>query len=330
MTAHGFRRTSFASRLLRHAMRDRARRETGSPASSTSPMFDDWREGIHGWVRHRTADLVDEAGIRLHDYIAAVNSSMAFGFNLFMPFREHGASALDDLLARALGVPIRVVDIEFEFHGPTDVLAECAGSQPTDDEKFTASDVAIRAADDNGRAGLVLVEVKLSEGGFTPCNGARSPANKRKDVCASAARFFDDPRACYLRRTRHARRDRRYWDIFDTAFGSVRAAVPVFTGERCPFEGDHQQLMRNHALALGLIQAGEADFAAFGLVHHPDNHHVVAPWEHYCSLVADPSPLFRIPADELVDAAADQGAPWSDWACYMRERYMLATTGTGE
>ena len=293
-------------------------------------MFDDWREGIHGWVRHRTADLVDEAGIRLHDYIAAVNSSMAFGFNLFMPFREHGASALDDLLARALGVPIRVVDIEFEFHGPTDVLAECAGSQPTDDEKFTASDVAIRVADDNGRAGLVLVEVKLGEGGFTPCNGARSVANRRKDVCASAATFFDDPRACYLRRTRHARRDRRYWDIFDTAFGSVRAAVPGFTGERCPFEGDHQQLMRNHALALGLTQAGEVAFTAFGLVHHPDNHHVVGPWERYRSLVADPSPLFRIPANELIDAAADQGAPWSDWACYMRERYMLATTGTGE
>ena len=75
MTAHGFRRTPFASRLLRHAMRDRARRETGSPASSTSPMFDDWREGIHGWVRQQTDDLVDEGGIRLHDYIAAVNSS---------------------------------------------------------------------------------------------------------------------------------------------------------------------------------------------------------------------------------------------------------------
>ena len=330
MTAYGFRRTSFASRLLRHAMRDRARRETGSPASSTSPLFDDWREGIHGWVRHRTADLVDEAGIRLHDYIAAVNSSMAFGFNLFMPFREHGASALDDLLARALGLPIRVVDIEFEFQGPTEVLAECAGPRPTDDEKFTASDVAVHVEDDSGRAGLVLVEVKLGEGEFTPCNGARSVANRRKDVCASAATFFDDPRACYLRRTRHARRDRRYWDIFDAAFGSVRAAVPGFTGERCPFEGDHQQLMRNHALALGLIQSGDAAFTAFGLVHHPDNHHVVAPWEHYRSLVADPSPLFRIPANELIDAAADQGAPWSDWACYMRERYMLATTGTNE
>ena len=90
------------------------------------------------------------------------------------------------------------------------------------------------------------------------------------------------------------------------AFGSVRAAVPGFTGERCPFEGDHQQLMRNHALALGLTQAGEAAFMAFGLVHHPDNHHVVEPWEHYRSLVADASPLLRIPANELIDASADQ------------------------
>ena len=330
MTAHGFRRTPFASRLLRHAMRDRARRETGSPTASTSPMFDDWREGIHGWVRQRTVDLVAEGGIRLHDHIAAVNSSMAFGFNLFMPFREHGASALVGPLARALGFPVRVVDIEFEFQGPTDVLAECAGSQPADDEKFTASDVAVHVEDDNDHAGVILVEVKLSEGGFTPCNGARSAANKRKDVCASAATFFDNPSTCYLRRTRHARRDRRYWDIFDAVFGSVRSAIPGFTGERCPFEGDHQQLMRNHALALGLIQAGEADFAAFGLVHHPDNHHVVEPWEHYRSLVADASPLFRIPANEFIDAAADQGAPWSDWACYMRERYMLARNGASE
>ena len=127
--------------------------------------------------------------------------------------------------------------------------------------------------------------------------------------------------------TIYTRMNRRYWDIFDAAFGSVRAAVPRYTGERCPFEGDHQQLMRNHALALGLVQAEKTDFAAFGLVHHSDNHHVVGPWEHYRSLVADAS---RIPANELVDAAADQGAPWSDWACYMREHYMLVTTEAGE
>ena len=123
---------------------------------------------------------------------------------------------------------------------------ECAGPEPADDEKFTASDLAILVEDDNGCAGLLLVEVKLTEGEFTHCKGAHSSANKRKDVCASATRFFDDPRACYLRRIRHAKRDRRYWEIFDAAFGSVRAAVPGYTGERCPFEGDHQQVMRNH------------------------------------------------------------------------------------
>ena len=290
-------------------------------------MFDDWRDGIHEWVRQQTAGLVEENRIRLHDHVAAVNSSMGFAFNLFMPFREYGAAALEKVLAAAVGIPARVVDIEFEFHGPTDVLAECAGPEPTEDEKFTASDVAIHVEDATGRAGVILVEVKLSEGEFTACNGARSSANTRKDVCASAAKFFDDPGACYLRRTRHARRDRRYWDIFGSAFGSVRGALPGFATGRCPFEGNYQQIMRNHALALGLVQAGEAAFSAFGLVHHPDNQHVVQPWEDYRSLVADASPLFRLPADELINAAADLSGSWSDWACYMRERYRLQAKG---
>ena len=158
---------------------------------------------------------------------------MAFGFNLFMPFREYGASALEEPLGRSVGFAVRVIGIGFEFHGPTDVLGECAGPLPTEDEKFTASDVVVQVEDDAGRAGLILVEVKLSEGGFTLCGGAKSKANRRKDVCASSARFFADPRACYLRRTRHARRDRRYWKIFDAAFGSVRAMVPRYSGERC-------------------------------------------------------------------------------------------------
>ena len=166
-------------------------------------MFDDWREGIHEWVRQQTAGLVEESRIRLHDHVAAVNSSMGFAFNLFMPFREYGAAVLEKVLATSVGFPVRVVDIEFEFHGPTDVLAECAGAEPAEDEKFTASDVAIHVGDATGRAGVILVEVKLSEGEFTACNGARSSANTRKDVCASAAKFFDDPGACYLRRTRH-------------------------------------------------------------------------------------------------------------------------------
>ena len=57
--------------------------------------------------------------------------------------------------------------MDFEFHGPTDVLGECAGPRPTKADTFTASDVAIHVEDERGRRGAVLVEVKLSEGGFT-------------------------------------------------------------------------------------------------------------------------------------------------------------------
>lgn len=329
MASKAYKRTPFGDKLLLHAMRDRARRERDSSDTRTSPMYDDWTEGIHEWVRRQAADHVEERGIRLHSHAQAVNSSMAFAFNLFMPFREYGASALEPALADALGFPVRTVGMDFEFHGPTGVLAECAGAQPTEDEMFTASDVAVHVEDERGRRGVVLVEVKLSEGGFTHCYGATSKYNKRKDVCADAAKLFEEPRDCYLRRPRHAGRDRRYWDILATQFGSVRGTVPSYSGQRCPFEGNHQQIMRNHALALGLVQAGEAAFAAFGLVHHPGNHHVVEPWDDYGSMVADPAPLFRLPADALIDAAAGQGAEWVAWARYMRERYMLPAEGTG-
>ena len=325
MTGRRFQRTPFARQLMRHAMRDRAMREWGSPESPTSPMFDDWRDGLHAWVRGHAEAHVEERGIRLHSHAAAVHSSMSFAFNLLVPFRERGAVVLEAALAGALGFRVRVVDMAFEFQGPTDVLAECAGPEPTKDEKFTASDVAIDVEDDEGRKGVILLEVKLSEGGYTHCNGASSRNNRRKDVCAAAVTFFDGPGSCYLTRPRYAARERRYWNILQREFGSVRAAVPGYLGQRCPFEGNLQQIMRNHALALGLVQAGEAAFAAFGLVHHPGNHHVVQPWEEYRSIVADASPLFRMPANELVDAAAGQDTSWSSWASYMRERYMLPT-----
>ncbi|MCY4506734.1 MAG: hypothetical protein OXG35_07205, partial [Acidobacteria bacterium] len=222
--------------------------------------------------RDNDEDALGERGIRLHDYARAVNSSMAFAFNLFMPFREYGALAVDVALADALGFPVRAVGMDFEFHGPTGVLAECAGPQPTKADKFTASDVAVHVEDERGRKGVVLIEVKLSEGEYTHCNGVRSEYNNRTDVCADAEKFFEGPRHCYLRRPRHAGRDRRYWEILATEFGSVGAAVPRYAGKRCPFEGNSQQIMRNHVMALGVVQAGVAAFSAFGLVHHPGNH----------------------------------------------------------
>lgn len=88
MTAHDFRRTPFASRLLRHAMRDRARRETGSPTSSRSSMFDHRREGIHGRVRHRTA------GRSTRRRLAAGTAGFSYWTNGTASVHRRGSAAL--------------------------------------------------------------------------------------------------------------------------------------------------------------------------------------------------------------------------------------------
>jgi hypothetical protein len=193
----------------------------------------------------------------------------------------------------------------FEYAGPTSVLAEVAGECPQEDEKFTAVDVAVFVRDADRRTGVVFIEVKLSEGGFSACTGATSRGNRRKDVCASAELFFRDPSACYLRCPWRASRDRRYWEIFTAAHGGVRAAYPGVDGGRCPFVGDGQQIMRNHALALGLVQAGHADWWALGLVHHDRNPDVPSPWDAFVAATSATANFFRLTGSDVAAAGPD-------------------------
>lgn len=284
-----FESTPFAKALLRRMMQ-------GAP-----PLYIDWRDGLHPSVRAGADAVLDEDGVRRHPYLAARNSSMAFALNLFLPFRLARPSALAPVLSRTLGRAIGIERVAFEYGGPTNVLGEVAGEIPRDDEKFTAADLAVFARDAEGRAGIILIEVKLTEGGFTSCGGAESRANRRPDVCASAWRFLDAPNACYLRRPWRASRDRRYWEIFEAAHGSVPAAFPHVGDGPCPFRGGAQQMMRNHALALGLVQAGLADWWAFGLVHHDRNPDVPPAWDAYVEGAADRSHLFRLPASAVAE-----------------------------
>ena len=287
-------------------------------------MLDNWTDGLHPALREHASQIAAKDRVRLHDYIEALNSSMAFGFNLFMPFRLGEPGPLAVLLGRHLDRLLQVDHVVFEYAGPAHVLAEVAGEVPEEDEPFTASDVAVFVTDQQGRHGVILIEVKLTEGEFSRCNGATSRGNHRKDVCTSAETFFADPSTCYLRHPYQAKRDRRYWQIFEREFGSVREAFPgADLDGPCPFRGDGQQPMRNHALALGLVQRGVMDFAAFGLVHHDDNPDVVPAWDDYVALVADPAMLFRMPASTISDAAGlalDAEPAVGPW---LRDRYFL-------
>ncbi|MCA9570321.1 MAG: hypothetical protein KC656_20900 [Myxococcales bacterium] len=311
--------TPFARELLLHIRRWRAMREHGDAEVAVSPFWDTWTDGIHPDFRSLGERAMADDRVRPHAYLCALHSSMAFAFNLFLPFRA-GADLAPALLG-SVGA-LEVHDVVFEWTPPGALLGEIDGDEPREDERATGVDVLVRATRPGGARVALLVEVKLSEGGFTGCGGRRSPANRRTDLCDDAEAFFDDPSGCYLTRPVRKLRDRRYWSIFAAASGSVRRAFPgADLAGPCPFAGDAQQLMRQHAIALGLVQEGLAEEAWVVLVHHDDNPEVSAHWERWCRMLPEGARVARVPASVLLETARGQGL--EAWASWMSDRYRL-------
>jgi hypothetical protein len=288
-------------------------------------MLPRWQDGLHPQVIAEAERLVEEGTLPLHDYARALNSSQAFALNLFLPFRVGRTDGLTAFLSERLGRQVTVTGVEFEYFGSGDLLAEIGGARPGPEDRLTQADVAVHLRDADGCPGLLLVEVKLTEGGFTTCGGARSRGNRDPGPCNDAATFFEAPSRCYLRRPYRASRDRRYWEIFARSHGSLRGAFPgADASGPCPFRGDWQQPMRNHALAVAAVDAGLARFWALALVHHDDNPDVVGPWDAYAAAAVDRDHLHRWPATQLLTALAD-ALPFTDppVAPWLRARYLL-------
>ena len=285
-------------------------------------MWANWKDGIHPKFRALAEEVqvVDE--VKLHDYAAHLLSSQAFAFNLFLPYRNGKRKFLSERISTLIATPVLVEEVRFEWVPPGALLGELQGDRPIGDEPATAVDVVLWCRLKDGRRAVVLIEVKLSEGGFTTCNGRNSRGNRRRDVCESGRLFFDDPRACYLRRPWGKQRDRRYWEIFATAHGSVRNAFPgADIDGACPFAGNAQQPMRNLAIARGLEQEGAVAEAWFVLCVHDDNHDVRKHWAAWAKLLHDPAMAPLLLASTIVDVAeADGNYAWATW---MRERYRL-------
>ncbi len=276
-----------------------------------SPMLDHWLDGVYPSLRYEAAEAARD--VRLHDHVRALNSSMVFAFNLFLPFREHPL---------VLGPPLDDIVWEpptLEWTPPGGLLCEIDGEVPRDDEHATAVDALLQGRRSDGRRVAVLVEVKLTEGGFSRCNGATSRNNRDKSVCGDGLAMLAAPRRCYLTHPLHQTRPRRYWPIFEAAHGSLPAAYPGVASGPCPFRGAGQQLMRQHALALALEQEGLADEAWVLLVHHDDNPDVLPRFEAYLRILTGASRFMSLPASSLLCAGPQ---PWADW---MRTRYLLET-----
>ena len=283
-----------------------------------------WTDGVHPAYRKLAGRVVAEDSVRLHEYAAHLRSSQAFALNLFLPFREGSRTKLAECVGGLIGTPLSIDRVQFEWVPPGPLLGELVGERPMDDEPATAVDVVLWSRLPDGQRAAVLLEVKLTEDGFTNCNGRTSRGNRRKDVCDSARLFFDDPAACYLRRPQGKQRDRRYWEIFATSHGSVRDAFPGAPSEgRCPFAFHAQQPMRNLAIARGMEQAENSVVARawFALCPHDENAEIVEHWDNWRALLPDPTMAPVLVASDIVRAGEAQGH--GDWAAWMRDRYML-------
>ncbi len=152
-----------------------------------SPLLDDWLQGIYPPLRPQAETAA--RGIELHPSVRALNSSMVFAFNLLLPFRER---PLD------LGPGLRQLAeqrIELEWTPPGRLLGEIDGEHPGEGEKATAIDGLVQGRRSDGRRVAGLVEVKLSEGGFTQCGGAVSLRNRDRAACQDARELLRRPRS---------------------------------------------------------------------------------------------------------------------------------------
>ena len=283
-----------------------------------------WLDGIYPAYRALAEGVVGADSVKLHDRIAHVRSSQAFAFNLFLPFREGSRLRLSHRVGEMIDEPLSINEVRFEWVPPGALLGEIRGERPAPKEHATGVDIVFWGHLSGGERAVVLLEVKLSEDDFTHCKGRNSESNTRKDVCASAALFFGDPSACYLRRTKRARRDRRYWEIFAASHGSVRAAFPgADVNGPCPFAESMQQPMRNLAIARGLEQdpTSAVEQAWFGLCAHDDNPDIATHWERWGSLLPDEAMAPALPASEVVRVGEEEG--FVEWAAWMRDRYRL-------
>ena len=140
-------------------------------------MYREWSEGIFEDYRELGVRAAAEDEIKFHSHAAALNSSQAFALNLFVPFREGGRAELSARFSELVGEPLSVEEVRFEWVPPGALLGELAGDRPASKrETATGVDVVLWCRLSDGAPGVVLIEVKLSEGGFTHCGGLVSPA----------------------------------------------------------------------------------------------------------------------------------------------------------
>jgi hypothetical protein len=254
---------------------------------------------------------------REHKWFRALNSSQAFGVNLFAPLAGDeplAKAVLQSLLPRRVLQPEHTVEVEFEFQAPDRTwMGELRGKQPTQ------VDVAFKVGREGVPFGYLLVEVKFSEALGT-CRGyvAQRKEKENPSPCLNLAKIRADPSAkCRMARVE----GRRYWELIDSADSSFQ--LNSLPGEApCPFRWGGYQLMRNKVLADTLVKFGGAQWADVAICSHPGGRQKTLGDVREFRTIVGPSGLLSIEPADVVSftvVGRPELLPWAEW---FRDRYL--------
>ena len=254
-----------------------------------------------------------------HRWFRALNSSQAFGVNLFGPVAADWglAQAVFDQLvphrSTELTDEVRVY-LEYTPSNGPEWLGEAITGQPTQ------VDVAFEVCRSSVPLGFLLIEVKLSEA-FGTCRGFKHQKKMHMDPspCLDARSVLANPETnCWM----VSEEKRRYWEILKSA-KSTLTFESLAPQAACPFRYGVYQLMRNRVLAQALVKKGGAKWADFAVCAHPSNDcGSKEAIEEFRSLFGRVE-LLSIDPGVVISAVAGSDPRRDSWAEYMRERYGL-------
>jgi len=197
------------------------------------------------FASHKAGDLVRT--------LTNTTASTPFCFNLFVPL-QLDLELASDLVSHWLAKRVCVAHVEIEF---TPNRCDVAGFGLQEDESLgdqsgstgTDADVAVFYGDAVGTRGVILIETKYIEAGFSTCTSYRNKPRVRS-VC-DAGDFYErlvrphlalppaSPDCGYVRFANWALTNKSA--LFD--------AAAVASAPGCPFRGSAQQIWRNLLLA---------------------------------------------------------------------------------
>lgn len=202
-------------------------------------------------------------------------ASTPFCFNLFVPLQEN-LDLAGALVSAWLGEAVRVAHLEIEL---TPNHCDVDGFPRYEDESLgdqtgnagTDADVAIFYESRAGARGVILIETKYIEDGFSTCKSYEKKVGLR--ATCDGPEYHERLIRPHLRRP-SARPEcgyLRYRNWAATSVSRLLDAGVIATAAACPFRGSAQQIWRNLLLAERIAAARRLDACHFWVLAPSEN-----------------------------------------------------------